>query len=903
MAAKTILQYELGEKLGEGGMGEVFRARDTRLGRDVALKLLPADVARDAERIQRFQREARAASALNHPHIVAIYDTGEAEGAPFIAMELVDGEALGAWVQREKPELRKILEVVTQVADALTTAHDAGIVHRDIKPANVLVTAQGYAKVLDFGLAKLTEARMPTEETQSIEKPISKMGAVMGTVAYMSPEQAMGRPVDARTDIFSLGAALYEAVTGQRAFAGASEIDTLHNIIHAAPAPVRKTNQLAPHELQWIVDKALAKDVAERYQTMREFAADLRRLRRRMESGSATQLEAHLAPPKPQWQLPLWWGVGGAVVALLVIAALLQIPALRSRVLPAAPAGGIALDKISLTQLTTDPGYEGEPTFSPDGETIAYVSDRSGNFEIYLKQISGGPDVNLTNHPVDDVQPAISPDGKQIAFVSSREGATDILTYSAPRSAPLGGDIWAMTALGGSPHRIARQGNFPTWSPDGSAILYASGPWFGRKIYRVPATGGEAKEIPLRFAGAIPPQLQYVSYSSDGRWIVFEAQDRVYVLPAEGGEARSIATGRNPAWNSNSSAILYSNTEPGKNESLWQLPFSTATGAVSGAASPLTVGRGRNTQAAVSRDGKRIAFSAQDVSFNLEVLLFDAEAGRATGAPKPLTQGSDQITFMSFSPDARWAAYETMRRQLWKVSVQGGTPVPLSLDPGYFDTWPKWSPDGRFIAFNRAPMSGPPTGPTGINSSAPALWLMAPDGGNPHRVLENAGQIAWMPDSRGVVYTIVKESKIVHYDLETKKTRTILNEPGVAPMLAISADGKWVAYQTNASGNVDIRAVPFEGGESRAVVSLPSQDYHPSFSPSGKWLYFHKDHKNLYRVPGPAQGWRQAPPEKMTQFPESGLMIEDPKVSSDGRALIYSHGRISADIWVMTLPK
>lgn len=197
MSPKNILQYELGEKLGEGGMGEVFRARDTKLNRAVALKLLPADVARDAERIQRFQREARAASALNHPHIVAIYDTGEAEGAPFIAMELVEGQPLGAWVAREKPELRKILEVVTQVADALAAAHDAGIVHRDIKPANMLVTAQGYAKVLDFGLAKLTEAPVTSDETRSIEKPISKMGVVMGTMAYMSPEQALGRPAGA----------------------------------------------------------------------------------------------------------------------------------------------------------------------------------------------------------------------------------------------------------------------------------------------------------------------------------------------------------------------------------------------------------------------------------------------------------------------------------------------------------------------------------------------------------------------------------------------------------------------------------------------------------------------------------------------------------------------------------
>jgi Tol biopolymer transport system component/predicted Ser/Thr protein kinase len=894
VSPKSILHYELGEKLGEGGMGEVFSARDTRLGRQVALKLLPADVAGDAERIQRFQREARAASALNHPHIVSIYDTGQAEGVPFIAMELVEGAPLGAWVQREKPELRKILEVVTQVADALTAAHDAGIVHRDIKPANVLVTGQGYAKVLDFGLAKLTEARLPTEETRSIEKPISKTGVVMGTVAYMSPEQALGRPVDARADIFSLGAVLYEGVSGQRAFTGASEVDTLHAVIHATPASVRKTNTLAPHELQWIVDKALAKDVAERYQTMREFAADLRRLRRRMESGTATQLEVAIAPPSPKWQLPLWWGVAGAALALLAMAVVLRVPSLRTGFLPVPPAGGVSLEKISLTQLTTDPGYEGEPTFSPDGETIAYVSDRSGNFEIYLKQVSGGPDINLTNNPADDVQPAFSPDGKSIAFVSSREGATDIVTYFAPRSAPVGGDIWTMPALGGSPRRIAREGNFPSWSPDGSAILYASGPWFRRKIYRVPAAGGEPKEIPVRSAERMPLNVQYPSYSSNERWIVFETQDQIVVLAAEGGEAKRIVTGRRPVWNADSTAILFSNTEPGKNESLWQIPFSTASGEVSGPASPLTISHGRDTQAGVSRDGKRIAFSAQDVSFNIEVLEFDAEAGRVKGAPLPLTAGNDQIYFMSFSPDGKWVVYEAKHR-LWKVSVDDGRRVPLSLDPRFSDVWPMWSPDGRFIAFNRTP--------AGEIAPEPEFWLMAPDGGAPHKVLGGVNQMTWMPDGHSVVYSDVDKGKVFRLDLDSNTPKTILTEPNLQPILGVSPDGNWVVYQSTTAGNVDLRGVPSIGGESRPVVTTPRQDYHPSFSPSGRWLYFQPDHKNMYRVPGPAQNWRQAAPEKVTNFPESGLLIEDPQISSDGRRLLYSHGRITADIWILTLPK
>ncbi len=896
MIGQTIAHYRVTAKLGAGGMGEVYRATDTKLGREVALKLLPGDLLRDPQALERFQREARAVSALNHPHIVAVFDTGMEDSQHFIVMELVEGVPLSEWIKKEQPELRRVLEVVTQVADALTVAHEAGIIHRDIKPANLLVTPQGYAKVLDFGLAKLTEKR-PSQEgaTASIERPISKAGAVMGTAAYMSPEQALGREVDGRTDVFSLGGVLYESVTGVRVFGSGSEIDVLHAIVHSAPRPARERNPTAPRELQWLLDKALAKDRDERYQSMREFAADLRRLRRRMESASAVEEGVQIAAPAAR-PVRIWiWVAGSAAVTFAVLLGLLTIPAVQSRLLRGAGSRAVALHKLTLTQLTTDQGYEGEPTFSLDGETIAYVSDRTGNFDIYLKQVSGGPDINLTNNPADDLQPAFSPDGKQIAFVSSREGATDVLVYYSPRSAPVGGDIWVMSALGGSPRRVARLGNYPSWSPDGSAILYTSGPWTFKKLYRVAAAGGEPQEIPVQLTEAIPPHLLYPRYSADERWIVFEAQETIYVVPATGGVAKLIALGRNPVWTADSSSIIYSSTEPGRNESLWQIPFSIASGEASGPAWPLTVGRGRDTQAAASRDGKRIAFSAQSLSFNLEVLPIDAEAGRVTGEPRALTHGSENATFMDFSPDGKWAVYETKLGRIWKVSTGGGSPIPISVDPRNRDAWPRWSPDGRTIAFFR--------GPAGRALAWRELWLMAEDGGAPRKVADNASGVSWMPDGRGLTYVNVPERKMMFLHLNAGTTRTILTEQDMGQMAMVSPDGKWVLFPSTAAGNVDLRAVPFEGGESRPVVATPHQDYHPIFSPSGKWLYFHLDHKNLYRVPGPAQGWRQTPPEKLTNFPESGLMIEDPRISRDGKLLLYGHGRLTADIWVMDLPQ
>jgi Tol biopolymer transport system component len=227
--------------------------------------------------------------------------------------------------------------------------------------------------------------------------------------------------------------------------------------------------------------------------------------------------------------------------------------------------------------------------------------------------------------------------------------------------------------------------------------------------------------------------------------------------------------------------------------------------------------------------------------------------------------------------------------------VEGGKGVPLSLDPQFNDTWPEWSPDGRLIAFNRTP--------AGEVSQEAEFWLMAPDGGSPHKVLSGVSQMVWTPDSRGVVYGDFEKGEVLYLDLDSKTPRTIVSEPGVMPILAVSRDGRWIVFQTMAAGNVDLHAVPFSGGESRPVVATPRQDYHPSFSLSGKWLYFQPDHKNLYRVPGPAQNWRQAPPEKVTNFPESGLLIEDPQISPEGRLLLYARGRMTADIWVMTLPK
>lgn len=906
MIGQTLSHYRIVSKIGAGGMGEVYLAEDTRLGRKVALKLLPESLTTDDQSNRRFVQEARAASALNHPNIITIYDIASDGQRDFIAMEYVEGEALRAVVSSGKVEVRRAAELAAQAASGLAAAHEAGIVHRDIKPENLMLTRAGQVKILDFGLAKLVERRRAslasTElTTATYLKPApaaeTEAGTIMGTVAYMSPQQAAGIALDSRTDIFSLGVVFYEMLTGRRPFEGKSAIDILHAIINQEPRPAVEVNPRLPREVMDILSKALAKEVSERYQHAGDFELDLRRLKRAIESNSLPSIQAPLAlKPRAWWAsrraLLLWSALGVLLVVGGVVTAWMLGRATAS------PKHDVSLAQETLTPLTVDPGYDGEPTFSPDGQTIAYVSDRTGNFEIFRKQISGGAEINLTQNAADDVQPAFSPDGTQIAFVSTRASSSRLIYRNA--NLPLmGGDIWVMPALGGLGRKIAESGNFPSWSPDGSTIIYSAGPQGSQKIRNISASGGDASEIFLRFtSGDSPRNALYPSYSSDSRWIVFEAQpnDWIYVVSAAGGEPQLIARGRRPVWNADSTAIIYSSGEPGKNFSLWQIRFSLPEGKVVGEPAPLTVSRGRDTQAAVSRDGKLIAFTGQDVEFNIERMPFDAESGREMGEPKAITSGHSLNYFFDVAPDGRSVVFESHRGtnfHIWRTDIAEASLNQLTSDPNFDDHVPKWSPDGHTIAFTRK----------GVKETnvKPDVWLMAQDGANPQPLFHEATDFRWMPDGRGIVYVSALDRQLYFYDVPAKSSRRLTDELGIPGVFTVSPNGQWVVYQSTIKGTVDVRGVQTSGGPSRAIVETPREDYHPFVSPTGKWLYFQPDHKNLYRVPGPAQGWQQAEPEKVTNFAESGLFLEDPQISRDGRWLLYSRARITGDIWIMKL--
>src|SRR5262245_37100036 len=414
VAAKMVVQepqsligqqlgsYQILSLLGAGGMGVVYKGRDTRLNRSVAIKVLPRDKMSDPERKRRFVQEAKAASALNHPNIITIHDIGGESGVDFIVMEYVAGKTLDQRIPRKGMRLNEALTLAVQMADALAKAHSAGIIHRDLKPTNVMVTDQGFVKVLDFGLAKLTEVSESGEDGTRTLQSQTEEGMIIGTLSYMSPEQAEGKRLDARSDIFSFGSVLYEMFTGRRAFQGETKASTIAAILKEEPKPAGQITEALPKELERVITRCLRKDRERRTQHLDDVKLALLELKE--ESDSGTLLAA--PPAKPTASRSLVWGSG--LLVLLIIAGL-AVWFLRSRtkrqdVFP------------TIVPLTTYAGMEFNPSFSPDGNQVAFSwnGEKQDNFDIYLKLIGLGEPFRLTKDPADDYSPAWSPDGRSI---------------------------------------------------------------------------------------------------------------------------------------------------------------------------------------------------------------------------------------------------------------------------------------------------------------------------------------------------------------------------------------------------------------------------------------------------------------------------------------------------------
>src|SRR6516162_4730168 len=462
LTGKLVAHYRILETLGEGGMGVVYKARDEHLDRFVAIKVLPREKVTDPERKRRFVQEAKSASALNHPNIITVYDIASCDGTDFISMEYVPGKALNRLIPRRGLPLADALKYAVQIADALAAAHATGIVHRDLKPGNVMISGaegqgrHGLVKVLDFGLAKLVERgdNSDLEMTESIRNKkgfATEEGTIVGTISYMSPEQAEGKKVDVRSDIFSFGALLYEMVTGRKAFQGDSKVSTLSAILREDPKPASQVVEGLPHELERIIGRCLRKSSERRFQTAADLKVALEELKEESDSGTLGAAPV-LAQPR-RWRLA---GIAGLLALIGLGAGVLWFG--RRTTKPQEP--------LSAVPLTAYPGFESHPTISPDGSQVAFSWDgeKQDNADIYVKLIgTGGPPLRLTTDPAPDLSPKWSPDGRFIAFLR-------ILS-------PVKTAVLLIPALGGPERKITEihTSNLPgrdlTWSPDNSSLV------------------------------------------------------------------------------------------------------------------------------------------------------------------------------------------------------------------------------------------------------------------------------------------------------------------------------------------------------------------------------------------------------------------------------------------------
>jgi eukaryotic-like serine/threonine-protein kinase len=683
--------YEIVAPLGAGGMGEVWRAKDTRLGREVAIKVLPAGAASDIARLRRFEQEARAVSALNHPNIVTLHELGSGEDGPYLVLEKIEGQSLRDVLRSGPLPVRRLLALSAQIAEGLAKAHAAGIVHRDLKPDNVMVTGDGFAKILDFGLATLTlpdpEAE-PRGEAATISR-LTDTGAILGTPGYLSPEQAAGRSADFRADQFALGALIYEMATGERPFRRGSALESLAAVLRDEPVPLRERNAAVPAPLAWIVERCLAKSPDERYAATRDLARDLADLKEHLSDITGAAAAVSAVPPRRSRER-LAWACASAAVLVAISAASWRVLTGGSRT----PAPRLTVER--LTQL---PGVEGEPAISPDGKTVLYV--RRG--DIWLLRVGGTNPVNLTpDSPAQDFAPAFSPDGSRIAFNSARDG----------------GGIFVMGATGENVLRVTTHGYRPAWTPDGRELVFSTS---ADDLGYQGQAGGPPEAVDIAtgrlrtLCGSCDARAPAVS--PHGRLVAFWgtesqglAQRDLWAVPLAG-----LAPGQKPIrltddpahdwgprWSPDGGHLFFV-SDRGGSPNLWTLPIDEATGRVLGPAQPVVLPASFVRTAQVAGDGKTIVYESAYRSTEVARVGFDPAAGSTRGPIEiayRLGDANAGFDSSSFSPDGQWLVLQGgMSANDIVVLKTDGSVVRKLVDDPYRKRAPSWSPDGKTVAF------------------------------------------------------------------------------------------------------------------------------------------------------------------------------------------------------------
>ncbi|PYQ60626.1 MAG: hypothetical protein DMF58_07575, partial [Acidobacteria bacterium] len=682
--------YEIVAPLGAGGMGEVYRARDTRLGREVAIKIVAERASHDPKSLHRFEEEAKAVAALSDPNILAIHDFRTENGVSFAVMELLRGESLYDRLAREKLSWRKAVEIGAAVADGLACAHAHGIVHRDLKPANIFLTSDGHVKILDFGLAKAE--RFEGSESLSKIETASQPGVAVGTIGYMAPEQVSGAKVDARTDIFALGCVLYEMLSGERAFQRSSAGETLAAILRDEPRDLADTDSRLPSTLVTIVRRCLQKNPEERFQSARDLAFDLRSIVNSSGSSPAIRAQTSAQSPRTLWII---LGIAIAISAFIgyAISSLRTTAALKSGRL-------LRRTQRKFTQLTFQSALELYPSLSPDGQSFVYVTDASGHPAICLQRVGGQAVTNLTkNSPVANTQPSFSPDGTHIAFRSERDG----------------GGIFVMGATGESVRRLTAFGYNPSWSPDGSEIVFSSesataNPYvrgsFNATLWDVNVATGKVQLL-TKHDGVQP------SWSPHGDRIAFWAtasnrlqRDIFTIAPHTPNPDQTIVPVTNdppldwnPIWSADGKYLYFGSDRDGTTN-LFRIRIDERSGEPNGAPIPVSLPAKFAAHFSAARTVEAIAYSSLSSTYAIQEYDFDPEKGAIVQGPSVVFDGSFFFTVFNVSPDGKQIAFSSRGAQedVFTINADGSDLRQLTDDPER-DRVPSWSPDGKRIYF------------------------------------------------------------------------------------------------------------------------------------------------------------------------------------------------------------
>ena len=824
-SGQQLLHYRLIEKIGEGGMGVVWKAEDTKLHRHIALKILPEAMAADPERRGRFEREARAVAALNHPNIVTLHSVEEADTATgsvnFITMELVEGRNLTELVPKDGFPLPRLLEIAIPLADAVSSAHRAGITHRDLKPDNVMIDGAGRLRVLDFGLAKLADPAGTTGDTQAATVTSDTAeGRVLGTVAYMSPEQAEGKSVDARSDIFSLGTILYEMASGTRPFRGDTTMSTISSILKDEPSSVTELKEMLPRHAGRIIRRCLAKEPDRRYQTALDLRNELEELKADTVSGSHAAEPGGTASPSRRSRLPIRVGVVGLIAIAVVVA--IQF---RKRSEPP-PTSYTSRPVRASTEL------DFSPSWSYDGNYIAFSRMTSGNVDVYVKPVDGGDPVVRASGPGDQIAPRWSPDGGLLAYASTHKPGTPVFLIPPDGGTPR---ELIRTDLPALDYRVEWAMGQRPWSADGNTLLISRATETAQvAVHRVSIATREAEQITFPPAGS---DDYGPSYSFDGQRIAFMRQTQtgtdLMSIPAEGGEAEDLYSEKSVSsftWrpdNRHVVAELVLTKVALWNSNLHEIDL------VSGRVEQLTSGIGLASSPSVSADN-RLVYSAAPVH---DAFLYLVEV--ETGKREQVTSHSLDNGGARFRPDGRTIAYASSRtgyQEIWLHHLDG-RPETQFTDRSGDDRAPEWSPDGQRIVFlsdrdgdasklfianadggggarllvdqaidpglggasifepaSRWSTEGESIAYRVVGAEGAELWTVGPDGLGARKRLDGATGFDWYRGSRRVVVTRRRgsETELSAVDLESGREQTLF--VGALQEIDVAPDGSAVAF-------------------------------------------------------------------------------------------------------------